>query len=154
MTDPLTVIGTTFSLAGNVLQGLRGLDFVRGLVGANVISAYFRHDGTRIEGDEKINVERIPSESGNVLWFHVKQIDDYAFVRFPLSGSGIEELLATTNDDESEDEPLPDAMYWRWVARARTGTIVGGQDDPPSVRVDFVVIGYRPKAILKHFSTS
>lgn len=149
MIDPETV-GAALSVGSSVLQGLRDLDFVRSMAGADVISAYLRYDGTRIEGDEKVNVERL--ESGDFVWFHVEEVDDYAFVRFPVSGSGIEELLATMRDDESGDE-RPNAMYWRWVARARTGTIVGGQDDPLSVRVDFVVIGYRPKAILKHFST-
>ena len=35
------------------------LNFLRGVVGADVISSYHRYDGTKVEGTEKIEIELI-----------------------------------------------------------------------------------------------
>ena len=62
MADPISIIAGGFSIAQ---RALRGLDFIRGIAGSNVISGYFRHDGTRIEGREKVEILIKPSEENS-----------------------------------------------------------------------------------------
>ncbi len=123
------------------------LNFLKGIVGSDVISAYFRYDATRVKGSSKIKVKLHTTETNEVFWFTVKPIEDYIFIRFPLNDSGCEERIACVND-----EILPDPNYWRWVQAARTGTIVNGTHEPANAKVDFIVVGYKPKAIIKHLS--
>ena len=55
-----------------------------------MISAYFGHDGTRIEGDEIIIVERhTVSDNDSIWWFGVKPLNGYVFTRFPVSQAGV-----------------------------------------------------------------
>ena len=53
---------------------------------------------------------------------------------------------------QEERESNPDSRYWRWVALPMSGVIMGGNYTPPNAKVDFMVIGYKPKAVIKHFS--
>lgn len=138
-------IPTGISLAKDAF-GL--INFVKGLVGSDVISAYYRWDTTKVHGSNKIVVELIKSEKDEVFWFNVRPTEDYAFIHFPLNDSGCEELIGTEVDYQ-----LPDPNYWRWVQSARSGTIVGGNYIPPNAKVDFVVVGYKPKAITKYLSS-
>ena len=135
----------------------QGLDFIRGIADSNIISAYFDWDGSRIEGSEKIVVVKQAEgsedgeealENDGIWWFYVEEAQEYAFVRIPLVESGIDELLASL-----AGETNPDARFWRWVARPRTGVLVGGQNDLPNVKVPFIVIGYKPKALLDYFKS-
>ncbi len=64
----------------------------------------------------------------------------------PVIQSALYELLGSIKGEDN-----PDARIWRWVANQEQGTIVDGGWIPPSVKVEFVVIGYRAKAITKHF---
>jgi len=149
MTDPISLI-TGISIAKSVLQGL---NFIKSIAGSNVISGYFRHDGSRIEGSEKVEVlVHHNEENASVWWYQVKPFEDYAFRRIPVVDSGVHELLGVVVGEENPEEN-PDANYWRWIATTRPGVIVGGQEDAPNAKVDFVVVGYRPKAIIEHFSS-
>jgi len=125
------------------------LNFLKGIVGSDVISAYFRYDATKVEGSSKIEVELIKTDADEVFWLTVNPTEDYTFIRFPLNDSGCEERIGTVNG-----EILPNPNYWRWVQAARSGTIVDGRHDPANAKVDFVVVGYKPKAIIKHFSSN
>lgn len=87
-------------------------------------------------------------ENGPVWWFSVKESPGYSFVRIPLIQSGVYELLGMI-----EGEANPDARYWRWVAQVRQGVIIGGGTEPPNAKVDFIIVGYRPRALIKHFSS-
>ena len=146
MQDPISLISGGISIAQGVLQGL---DFIRGIAGSKVISGYFRHDGTRIEGSEKVEILVHPSEKNpSVWWYQVKPVEDYAFMRIPVVDSGVHELLGLV-----AGEPNPDADYWRWIVTTSPGVIVDGRTDAPNVKVDFVVVGYRPRAVIKHFSS-
>lgn len=145
VTDPISAISGGVSIAQGLMQFV---GYVRGIAGSNVISGYFKWDGTRIEGSDKIEVERHPSGNDEaVWWFSVKELSGYVFLRMPLIESCTHELVGLV-----EGEKNPDARYWRWVAQERQGVIVGGQKQPPNLKVEFVVIGYRPKALIKHFS--
>ncbi len=44
------------------------LAFIKGLAGADVISGYFRYDGTRIEGSDKIEIELHHDENSRSIW--------------------------------------------------------------------------------------
>ncbi len=138
-------IPTGISLAKDAF-GL--INFVKGLVGSEVVSAYYRWDTTKVHGSEKIVVELIKSDQDDMFWFNVKPIEDYVFIHFPLNDAGCEELIGT-----EVGATLPDPNYWRWVQSARSGTIVGGNNTPPNAKVDFVVVGYKPKAITKYLSS-
>ena len=146
MSDPISTISGGVSIAGGVVQFL---DFIKSIAGSNVISGYFKYDGTKVEGSDKIVVELHPFEKcKEVFWLSVRALEDYAFVRIPINESCVHELIGTKGG-----EKLPNPRYWRWVAKPPPNVIVGGNYTPPNVKMDFIVIGYRPKAIIKHFST-
>ncbi len=125
----------------------QALNFIRGLKDSSVISAMFRWDGTRLEGNDKIVVELHKQDPDSVWYYSVEDVPDYIFVRVPVIESGIEELLG-----QIPEATNPTTQFWRWVQAARSGTIVGS-GDPANVQVDFIIIGYRPKALLDHFTS-
>ena len=89
------------------------------------------------------------TERNEIFWFSVEPIQDYIFIRFPLNANGCEEIIGIKSGEE-----LPDPAYWRWVQAARSGTIVDGSHAPPNAKVDFVVVGYKPKAIINHLNAT
>jgi hypothetical protein len=137
------------TISGGIQIGKSGwafLEYLRSVAGADVISAYFRYDGTRVEGSDKVEVELHPVEGQpSVWWFSVKPFSDYTFVRESVNPSCAYEIVG-----QVVGEALPDSRYWRWVAPTLPGRIYGGSE-PPNLKVDFLVFGYRPKALLKHF---
>jgi hypothetical protein len=145
VTDPISVVSGGVGIAQGLMQFL---GYLRGIAGSNIISAHFNWDGTRNEGSDKIEVEKHPSKEGDgIWWFSVKEQADYVFIRMPVIESCAHELVGLVAGENN-----PDARYWRWVAQERQGVIVGGQNQPANLKVDFIVIGYRPKALIKHFS--
>jgi hypothetical protein len=143
MAEPLS-IGTSIELAKG---GWEFLEYLRHVAGAEVISGYFKADGTRIEGSPKVEVKLHPDESNPAIWWYsVKSIEDYVFLREPTNPTCAHELVGTV-----VGEKQPDSRFWRWIAPVLPGRIYGG-DVPPNLKVDFLVFGYRPRALLKHFS--
>jgi hypothetical protein len=119
------------------------------MVGADVISALFAADGTRLDGTDLISVERHTVKGrDDVWWYSVHEVPEYTFVRFPVIESCLEELPGTVVGERN-----PDARYWRWIATLPRNVIVGS-GDAPNIKVHFIVVGYKPKALLKHFSTT
>lgn len=119
------------------------------MVGADVVSALFAFDGTRIDGSEVISVEKHKVEGrDDVWWYSVQDVPEYTFVRFPVIESCLEELPGTVVGEKN-----PDARYWRWIGTLPRNVIVGG-GEAPNIKANFIVVGYKPKALLKHFSTS
>jgi hypothetical protein len=142
--DPISTIGGGIGIAQGVLQFL---GYVRGVASSAVVSALFTWDGTRIHGDE-IEVERhMDAADPAVWWYSVMDRDGYVFVRIPVVQSCAHELVGTVAGEKN-----PDHRYWRWVAQERQGVIVGGGSSPPSLKVDFIVVGYKPKALVEHFA--
>lgn len=143
--------GSAFAGIGSVLSTAKDLlgfiDEVQKFAGSRVISAYFKWDGTRLDGDEEIVAERHDGTGPAQWWFSIKDIADYVFVRFPVVGSCAHELVGTEKGTAN-----PDSRYWRWIEPMPPGAIVGGER--PNLKVNFVVIGYKPKALIKHFSSS
>ena len=143
------------TISGGVSLGKNLFEFlgqIKSIVGADVVSAYFKFDCTRVAGSEKIVVElQKPEDTDNVaVWFYyVKPVEDYVFIRYPIVESCAHELVATI-----VGEKQPNAEIWRWIAPVLPGRIYGGGEQPPNLRVDFLVFGYKPKALIKFFSGS
>ena len=145
MIDPISATSGGVAITQGILHFL---GYIKGIASSDVISAYFSWDGTRVEGDDKIEVEKHKDEDcHDTWWYAVKPLPDYTFVRIPVTASGIQELLGRVSGESN-----PDSSYWRWVALPEPGVIVGGNYTPPNAKVDFMVIGYKPKAVIKHFS--
>lgn len=137
------IILTAISLGKDALQLL---SFVRGLVGSDVISAYFDCDGNLIEGNKKIEVEKMKDEKyKDVWWFKVKNFEDYVFVRIPVVNSCLQEIPGQYLGEN------PDSTIWRWIPFIEQRAVLG-IDHAPNIKVYFVVVGYKPKAIVKYFS--
>ncbi len=144
MNDPISMISGGIAITETVFDKL---NFIKNIAEANVISAYFKFDGSKVEGHDNVNVELIQTESPEVFYINVKSLKDYSFIHIPINDSGTHELIGTI-----EGETYPDTNIWRWVAKPKPNVIVGGNYTPPNVKVDIIVVGYRPKALVKHFS--
>ena len=147
MGELISSISSGISIASGIWQSL---GYIRGIAGAQTISALFRYDGTRIHGSEKVVIDRLYDQQRSDLWWYsVRPVADYVFVRVPIAQSGIDERIG-----QIEGEQLPDTLYWRWVAKPKSGVIVDGREEPPNVKTDFIVVGYKPKAVIEHFSSA
>lgn len=145
MADPISTVSGGISVAQGIFNFL---GYIKGIANSDVISAYFNRDGTRTQGSEKIEIERHTDEkSSEVWWYSVKPLTDYTFVRIPVVASGIQEMLGRISGESN-----PDSRYWRWVALPKPNVIIGGNYTPPNAKVDFIIVGYKAKAIIKHFS--
>ena len=59
MIDPISAASGGMSIAQGILQFLA---YIRDIAGSDVISAYFSWDGQRIQGEEKLEVEKHQNE--------------------------------------------------------------------------------------------
>ncbi len=145
--DDISLVTSTVSL---VQQAYSFGKFLKEISGTDVISAHFDWDGQRISGDDKIEIERHFIGAKEAIWFFsVKEIPGYTFVRAPVIQSATVELIGTKIDDKN-----PDARFWRWIAPRLPGVIYGGQDEPPNLKVEFIVVGYRTDALIKHLAAT
>jgi hypothetical protein len=124
------------------------LSWIQRITGSDVISAYFRFDGTRVSGSERIEIETHKTDTTESFWLSVKELKDYVFVRFPINDSGCYERIGM------QDGQYPDPRYWRWVPTPKKGVIVDGNYEPSNARVDFIIVGYRPNAIIQQLQSS
>jgi hypothetical protein len=103
----------------------------------HIMSALFKWDGTRSEGDDQIIVDLHKQQDGT--WYYsVKEVPDYVFIRIPVNAGGILEKYGSEGDGA-------DSKFFRYVA-VPDGRIYGGSIQ--NVKVDFMVFGYRPKDLL------
>jgi hypothetical protein len=118
--------------------------------GSGVISAYFDAHGKRIFGSDEIEVEdnevADAPQGGGLWWFSIKPLEDYVFTRLAVGADAAIEQYGTVTGT-----PNADPRYFRWIAPVLPGRIYGG-DSPPNALVEFVVIGYKPKALVREFS--
>jgi hypothetical protein len=142
--DPLATASESLGLARS-LWGF--LEYLRTVRGADVIAAYFDEDANRLHGSDHIQVVRHPDDRADVWWFEASGPDDYVFIRYPLVESAAHELVGQVAGSAN-----PTARFWRWVAPTPPGAIAGGPWI--NVLVPFVVVGYRPKALVAHFSAT
>ncbi len=104
-----------------------------------ILTAYFKWDGTRISGNERITVEKVDSEKGS--WFYkINDVEDFVFLRIPTHMSAVIEIVGMIAGETAKD-----SNYFRYVG-VPTGQIFGGV--LPNVKVDFMVFGYKPNDLL------
>ena len=106
----------------------------------SVKSALFSSDGSRVEGDTFIEVDRIPMDGNDKIWFYkVREKFEYEFVYMPVISSlyiDYGQIHGTTN---------PDAKVFRFVGSPLARFAGGGE---PNVLANFIVVGYKPKDLL------
>lgn len=128
-------------------KALEFLEFIKKITDSNVISAYFKWDGTLIEGDKKIEIIKQNDPTlMDIWWFKVKDLEDYAFVRIPVVASCLQEIPGQHVGENH------DANIWRWIPFIEERAVLG-VNHAGNIKVNFVVVGYRPKALVKHFSS-
>lgn len=141
-------LDTTANIVSLAQAGFGFLDYVKQVAGTDVIAGLFKWDSTLVEGSEQIKLKiEYDGDDGAKWWYYVQPLEDYTFVRFPTINSGLFEQLGY-----AEGASNPEAIYWRWTAYPPPGVIVGGNSKFNNAKVDLVVIGYRPKALIKYFS--
>ena len=87
--DPIGTLSGGLSIGQGILQFL---GYIKNIGSSDVISAFFDWNGERITGSNKIEIEKHPQQNNAATWFYsVKPLSEYAFVRIPLIGSGIQE---------------------------------------------------------------
>ncbi len=129
-------------------NALEFLGFIKNLTDSNVISAYFNWDGSLIEGNNKIEIIKINDQTNkDVWWFQVKELKDYVFVRIPVVSSCLQEIPGQYVGEN------PNADMWRWIPMIEERAILA-TDHAGNIKVNFVIVGYRPKALVKHFSSN
>ena len=120
---------------------------VRSLIGRNnIIAAYFDGRGQRLHGDERINVTTTDTSNESIWYFDVDDLDGYVFTRIAVGADAAIEQFGT-----EVGKANPDPRYFRWVAPVLPGRIYGG-DEPPNALVAFVVVGYKPRVLVKELS--
>ena len=94
---------------------------------------------------QRIDLELHPLQDRPDVWWY-----SAAFERLPVTDSGVVEIL------DRPDDRNPDARFWRWIANQAPGVVRGsvgpGPAFDPNANVDFVVVGYSPKALVEHFA--
>ncbi len=145
--DDISLMTSAVSAVQKVITFAR---FLRDVGEAHVIAAHFNWAGERISGDDNIEIERhFVGEEEAIWWFSVTEIAGYTFVRAPVIESATVELVGTIKGEKN-----PDARFWRWMAPRVPGVIYGGQHDPPNLKVEFIVVGYRTEALIKHLAAT
>jgi hypothetical protein len=145
MTDPLTGAATAATLGRGALGVVEFLwDKVRE---ADVIAREFDPDGRPFDvGDERINVRRINQDSTH-WWYSVILVVGFEFVPF-ATNPHFEIRLGTLQGDLRPR----DRIAFRWVIPPALGFVFNQGEDRATVETNFVIVGYRPAAIVRHFS--
>ena len=105
-----------------------------------VVSALFDWKGNRIEGDKKLNIKIQKDPSRNDCWFYRPEGPErYVFVHMPVVPGVYPDypLVGGTSN--------ADTAFFRYVPTSLS-SVMGGN---ANVKVDFIVYGYPPKALLK-----
>ena len=143
MTDPLSVAAAGVTVAQSSI-GL--LDFLWGRVKeADVIAALFDPAATRITGDGRISVQIVSAreqDSVNV-WYAIEDVPEFEFV--PYATNPYLEIRVANVVEQ------PHRRIWRWVYPPHLGTAHGGRPGAPTEETNFIVLGYKPSAIVRHF---
>ncbi len=107
--------------------------------GRKIISALFDWEGKRLEGNERLKID-VHSEDATRWYYSVEPFEDYQFIRIPVNAGAVVESLGTIAGESN-----PRAEYFRYIP-VPDGRIRGGE--PTNVKVNFMVIAYKPSDIL------
>lgn len=106
----------------------------------SIKSALFNSDGSRVEGDTFIEVERIPMDGNKEIWFYkVKEKPEYEFVYMPVIPS------LYVDYGRIDGTANPDAKVFRFVGNPLAKFTSGGESN---VLANFIIVGYKPKDLL------
>jgi hypothetical protein len=107
----------------------------------------FDADANRLEGDFRIDVHRLPdTEQGtdDCWWYMPVGISGFEFV--PYSTNPYLELHF------GWAEPTKSTL-WRWVSPPARGYVWNRARTIPNTSTNFIVVGYSPGAIVRHFTS-
>lgn len=142
--DPISVA------AGGVAIGqgtMASIEFLWSRVRTpDVIAALFDPDAQRLTGDERMQVQVLRPEGWpeEAWWYRAVGIAGFEFIPYATSPY-LEIRVASTQD-------APRNRIWRWVWPAHPGSVYGDRTKIPTVETNFVLVGYRPEAIVRHFA--
>lgn len=105
-----------------------------------VIHALFSAEGKRINGNDKIVVELIPSTKPSIWYFRIKPYKNYIFVPFPVNPA-VNVDYGTLHDDVN-----PDSGIFRYVSSPMAHFASGGEEN---LKVDFIVFGYEVENLIE-----
>lgn len=144
MTDPIsaaagvaTVTEGGFGLMQFLWSKVREVD---------VIAAVFDPAGNRVEGDARIAVQRLGDSDGRPdhWWYLPVGVTGFEFV--PYATNPYLELQFA--HAQAASGPL---LVWRWVFAPARGFVWNGERAVGNAATTFIVIGYKPSAIVRHF---
>lgn len=144
----IETIGAGIGAAGTLLGWLRDL---RGLVSPDdMIAAQFDAEGNRKGGNESIKLHKVPVPNEPKVWFFMAvRVEGFHFVPVALVPE------ADIEYGMVEGQTQKDGTVWRWTAPLKQGMIHGlaeGRRHLDNFAVPFIVVGYRPKALLAAFA--
>lgn len=102
-------------------------------------SALFNSRGQKIDGNSEIEVEFIRTPNDPKVWFYrVKPVPDYVYMNMPV-------VSCYTDYGVSRQGNNPSSEYFRYVGNPLSHF---SSEPVPNLRVNFAVIGYKPKQLL------
>lgn len=125
-----------------ISDSLNLLEFVsKFLEERSTLKALFNWEGTRLEGTEKIVVNKwnIPTKE-NQWYYRIQAVDKYVFVPYPTNPSVYIDFGKYKEDNN------PSADLFRFVSNPMSNFASGGLGN---LKVDFLVFGYIPSDLLK-----
>src|SRR5260370_31675148 len=114
MFDQISAVSGGMSIAKGTYDFL---NFVRGVAGSDIIAALFDEEGKRIDGSNRIEVERLPGERPDIWWYRVKEVPNYVFDRIHLTASCVQEMPDKLSN---ETNPRADILCYYCIERSST----------------------------------
>ena len=79
--EPISAVSGGIAIGQSIYGSLKA---IKDFASSDVISGYFKWDGERISGSDKIEiVKHQDEENSSVWWYSAKEVADYTFVRIP-----------------------------------------------------------------------
>jgi hypothetical protein len=147
MTDPLSGVAAAAAVGR---AGLGTLGFLWDKVReADVIAREFDPDARPFDGgDERITVVRMADAADDThWWYRVVLVRAFEFV--PYATNPYYEIRFGSVPGEQRAR---DRLVFRWVLPPPVGYVFNSGSDPANVETNFVVVGYRPAAVVRHFT--
>lgn len=102
-------------------------------------SALFSYDGTKINGDNLIEVQKIPTNDVRIWFYKIKEVTNFEFIYMPVIPS------LYIDYGQFEGDTNPNAKIFRFVGNPLAKFSSGGE---PNVKANFIVVAYKPSDLL------